>query len=613
MPETVDTSSIKSRKILPQPIESSSRSSKGRLEREKPENPLRSTESASHLFIPSNGALQSKLSGRSNAEPLRNESPEKRRLPEPVETIRMSYRRGGSDTRENSFASGFRIRRFAPQILETARRSFRKDSLYPRCHSDPSELQSENTKIDTSSSQTQSPLVAPESRFSYSSLLRRGEGTRRRSFRVSDLPPIPSSCSEDSNGSGLPSLSASASPSERVKDSRIDEQRRESCDEKFSEYLLSLAARSAKKRLKERALAAFPNEQVYQPVDHFAIDTEEDDSLSDRGLRPGGRKQKLSTYRRTSSTDLSWELRYMCHNKEEAEMKRQAKVGSKETGSSSSPTHQILNTAREIQGTADDHWQDGASVTQATSPPMLGEDLIFPQSSSPDGTIYENKNAARHRQMIFEQRYGGRGGLWCANLGVNDKRGDGLWMGTCRRASKYDGESRETLQPELKNPIHDHIKEAPTTSNGLTASKYAGKLPSNPSVKGQDLENVGRELNSQDYIEKEFHDGFVTQIYNYLSLGYPCVAHYYDHELSKISSIPVKELRRDDFHTDAKGYVSVDEATAGNTKSTGRTCMRWVALRLYIHEWAKHQPRTTENDNNLEAWGVCERKGSWAG
>lgn len=613
MPETVDTSSIKSRRILPQPIETSSRSFKDRFDRERPENPLRSTESASHLFIPPNGALQSKLSGHSNPESLRNESPEKRRLPEPVETIRMSYRRGGSDSRENNFAGGFHTRRFAPQLLETARRSFRKDNLYARCHSDSSQLQSVNTKINTSSSRTQSPLVAPESRFSYSSLLRRGEETRRHSFRVPDLPPIPSSCSEDSNGSGLPSLSASASSSECVKDSKIDEQRRESCDEQFSEYLLSLAARSAKKRLKERALAAFPNEQVYQPINHFAIDMEEDDSLSDRGLGPGGRKQKLSTYRRTSSTDLSWELRYMCRHKEEAEMKIQAKVGSKETGSSTSATHQMLNTAREIQGTADDDWQDGSAMTQATSPPMLGDDLIFPQSSSPDRTIYDNKNAARHRQMIFEQRYGGRGGLWCANLDVNDKRGDGLWMGTCRRASQYDGESRETVQLELKNPVHDQIKETPTRSNGLTASKYAGQLPSSPSVKDQDLENVDRELNPQDYIEKEFHDGFVTQIYNYLSLGYPCVAHYYDHELSKISSIPVKELRRDDFHTDAKGYVSVADGTAGNTKSTGRTCMRWAALRLYIHEWAKHQPRTTENDSNIEAWGVRERKGSWAG
>jgi hypothetical protein len=103
----------------------------------------------------------------------------------------------------------------------------------------------------------------------------------------------------------------------------------------------------------------------------------------------------------------------------------------------------------------------------------------------------------------------------------------------------------------------------------------------------------------------EFDDGFVTQIYNYLSLGYPCLARYYDRELSRISGISIEHLRQDDLQTDAKGYV------VASTNASQLSCMRWKALRLYIHEWARQQP-SMEDETNLEAWGMPERRGSWA-
>jgi hypothetical protein len=111
----------------------------------------------------------------------------------------------------------------------------------------------------------------------------------------------------------------------------------------------------------------------------------------------------------------------------------------------------------------------------------------------------------------------------------------------------------------------------------------------------------------------EFDDAFVTQMYNYLSLGYPCVARYYDHELSKVSGIPVSDLRRDDLHTDAKGYVGVTKGSATSGDIEGSVCMRWKALRIYIHQWARQHPRVTECDSSFETWGVRERRGSWAG
>jgi hypothetical protein len=75
-----------------------------------------------------------------------------------------------------------------------------------------------------------------------------------------------------------------------------------------------------------------------------------------------------------------------------------------------------------------------------------------------------------------------------------------------------------------------------------------GFLPITPPRSAQDVftESLDKKLNAEQEIEKEFHSGVITQIYNYLSLGYPSLAHKFDVELSKISRIPVEELRRDD-------------------------------------------------------------------
>jgi len=114
-------------------------------------------------------------------------------------------------------------------------------------------------------------------------------------------------------------------------------------------------------------------------------------------------------------------------------------------------------------------------------------------------------------------------------------------------------------------------------------------------------------------IDHEFHDGFVTQVYNYLSLGYPALARNFDYELSKISRIPIEELRRDDQLADVKGYVGVPEGSGVNEDGvTGGKCMRWMALRLYIREWARQKSKMTGSDDGVDAWGTRARRGSWA-
>ncbi|KAJ2973289.1 hypothetical protein NQ176_g6692 [Zarea fungicola] len=118
-------------------------------------------------------------------------------------------------------------------------------------------------------------------------------------------------------------------------------------------------------------------------------------------------------------------------------------------------------------------------------------------------------------------------------------------------------------------------------------------------------EKVRAERNEK--INMEFGDEFVTQVYNYLSLGYPAMARGFDEELSKMSRVSVEDLSRDDDKQLAKGHLL--EMSLEDTPEEER-CPRWKALRVYIMEWARQHP-DLENLNPL-AWGVHERRGSWA-
>src|SRR5690606_35776530 len=84
-----------------------------------------------------------------------------------------------------------------------------------------------------------------------------------------------------------------------------------------------------------------------------------------------------------------------------------------------------------------------------------------------------------------------------------------------------------------------------------------------------------------EQIAQEFNDEFITQVYNYLSLGYPATACVLDEELSKISGTSTAELRINDEKQMAKGHML--EMKLGETPEEDR-CPRWRALKVYITE-----------------------------
>jgi hypothetical protein len=137
-------------------------------------------------------------------------------------------------------------------------------------------------------------------------------------------------------------------------------------------------------------------------------------------------------------------------------------------------------------------------------------------------------------------------------------------------------------------------------------------LPPSPPPSNSGMANLDEKLGLEEIIESEFDDSFVTQVYNYLSIGYPAIARDFDEELSKISGVPVSELQQDDDLPAVRGYIRLGEDEKNEEGITEDTCARWKALRLYVQEWARQQPNMTKSPSNVSLGWNPARKGSWA-
>ncbi|KAL1856897.1 hypothetical protein VTK73DRAFT_8203 [Phialemonium thermophilum] len=306
------------------------------------------------------------------------------------------------------------------------------------------------------------------------------------------------------------------------------------------------------------------------------------------------------------------------------------------------------------------------------SPPLLGDDLVFRMCPSPEMTKLEPDH------------------LWDLQKGATaeDPNRDtseehGLWRGYCYTSDKTENlipadrpamisTPHPLLSPgdpfarafsmsiatdaisEEPQPVQDRSRTA-KGSPARTANSTLLGVPGDSRGRGHGHEPKGlhmlqgleerlrKEKEAADLEEKivgEFDDAFVTQVYNYLSLGYPATARAYDEELSKISHISIEELERDDdavldsmFSGDVGGCggagadgvkTPVNGARARKGNVTGHIMLdseekqgvpeeqrtpRWRALKKYIYEWARQHPDL--DAISPLAWGVQERRGSW--
>ncbi|KAF6817386.1 hypothetical protein CPLU01_13587 [Colletotrichum plurivorum] len=253
-------------------------------------------------------------------------------------------------------------------------------------------------------------------------------------------------------------------------------------------------------------------------------------------------------------------------------------------------------------------------MRKAASPPMLGKDLVFRTCPSPKQTKLEPDHPFSEMPTAEERN--------------RDTTGEaGLWRGYCFRKSESD---QAIVPSHLQGPRMLHTPLPPSTpvdpfaaafsrtslsdepSSAILTPSTAEHRPRSGELKGLHLvtgldDRLRREKALEEKIASEFDDTFITQVYNYLSLGYPAMARSFDEELSKISHMSIDELEVDDARQMASGHL-MEPAEAEMAEE--KRCPRWRALKAYIYEWARQHPDLDSLDPL--AWGVRERRGSWA-
>ncbi|KAI4257982.1 MAG: hypothetical protein LQ352_001415 [Teloschistes flavicans] len=609
LPQPIESTQRAQRRFAPEPIESSARSNRPAQGHEE-----RSPETAAvrSRILPQpleSSARSSKKQDKHNDAPSAAAttvtSPSRKHLPQPIQSNKSSSR----------------SRKYAPELVETTSRQRKRGDTLPTVldtdktehdPDDPVQHRIRQLRLSRPGAQPIPPVNSPitstdqvpqlhESRFSYANISKRAsldQTDRRHSFRVPQLPSIPSQTeeSEESDGSTCTSLSTTPSAEPDNAELRQDDGKGKGKGRKASGYILSLAAQAAEKQLREQAMAAYPNERFYEPVDHFAVDREDADSDGE-GI---GKLSRSATFPPPGGvtppggisdiTAPSSRQRILNGNGESVKRKNTQQpnlIGAQQKDDQMKPMH------------------------KAASPPMAGQNLKFPKCQSPRQTrvdVHQYPGAPPYLGMPQSREHSG---LWTPEGSKSRQNSkNGLWMGVCAQsAQKLQGPT--VIQSGLLTPVSERDDPMPSTGEESLAPEHQQLPPSPPtSIGGSKTSCIDAVLAREKAIDEEFHDGFITQVYNYLSLGYPALARKYDHELSKITHVPVENLRQDDAKANAKGYVGVPESTAEDLRGVqeGR-CERWTALRLYVREWARQQPMFGAG-GGLAQGGV--RKGSWA-
>ncbi|KAH6656490.1 hypothetical protein BKA67DRAFT_654827 [Truncatella angustata] len=466
--------------------------------------------------------------------------------------------------------------------------------------------------------------------------------------------------------------------------------RRESCDDNSNHYLLAVAAREAfRQRELEQAMSAYPNGLQPQNVEHFVVrDNSGDDvTYEEEPLRHGTSKliRRKSTDLNWAVSEMRQHAEKMAALKvKERDMSIDEDLD--EMDIAPPPEDPLWTTAgprqpsrNQLNELAQSPWQSPFLIASSPrvvatshapsprtqpettgfksgpfgnpfaaynqgkeesllrrtrkSPPMLGMELKFRMCPSPKATRLEPD----HPWPIY-------GDASRPEEKQRDASGEtGLWRGYCVASGDEDMIPSTFQQPELlATPAEPANSTDPFSMAFASTIGSGGETPRTPASptrrdqpKGLHLlsgldERLKKEMvrkEKQARLLAEFDDAFVTQVYNYVSLGYPAMARQFDEELSKISGLPIRELQKDDDKKIEKGFMLDMELKIKESNNYGsdeemktpeedekknNKPPRWAALRLYIREWARQHPYLGDDEGNQLAWGVRARRGSWA-
>lgn len=611
-PEPIATTTSTNRKFKPDPIETSTRSSRQKFNKDWDDETSPTRERRQRPKLVAKGPEMNRQ--------LRSamKRPSKKFTPQLIETAQRSRKAG--DSRPALLPSD--KTEATPDVISTRRARILGIPPTPPTNTPTTDLPQNPLFLEIASGIQHNicPLARRRSYFSSS----------EHSFRVPDLDPIESSESEASNPPSPTTSSWTTDHSFMYKEAT---RMRESVDDRSSGYLLELAAKAAENQLREQALAAFVNSDTHEHVDHFIgrEDTERSGSSIEQTERESG----------SSFTEVNWELdamrKYQEHQEAEKGKRKPDTHNQKRTehikasfGPFGNPTNlPDAEMSKKLNASKKDHEME--RMRNEARPPMLGQDLRFPRCDSPEPSRFDptqgcdavrtamcylseqSKAASEKGESLWCGQGNGRQtsttpSLWStANSRASSTHG--LWGGSC-----VNGGDKSPRGPTgILTPSHEKaqpLSPCPTPAMSL--------LPPTPPTSTYhtnfvttDFSSIDEKLALEQSITEDFSDDFVTQVYNYLSLGYPSMARPFDGELSKISKISVHELRQDDYLAESRGYIRLGKD--GNLKSseiTEETCMRWRALRTYIQEWARQHPNMSEEEFGMG--GSAVRKGSWA-
>ncbi|CAI4213350.1 unnamed protein product [Parascedosporium putredinis] len=398
-------------------------------------------------------------------------------------------------------------------------------------------------------------------------------GLPRLTDRADDTPtPGPSS--------RVPRLSAGP-PEETVPTAApplaADDHEHESEDD----FLLELAARRAERQLHEAALAAFPSNRAREgAANHFysrESDSETTASESRFSAQPSYTRRRVrgrGAGLRRRSTDLGWWHKVMQEHAEQKDVESepesidwyrekeelQCAPASVPVPTEDKPHADIQIVApkprklhKEQGGIARAicaEPQEDESVDmefeimrRAASPPLLGDNIVFPRCHSPEPCRLSTD--LPYTLRAFEE---GRRDL---------TQKSGLWGGYCYNSAEE--QQRAAVE-------------------GAMSITCASVLESQPHALA--LESV---TDSCSYLSIVQRERLQLPL-----LSYPASARAFDEELSGTTGLGLglDDMRRDDAAILAKGLIWDDEVE--KLPEPGR-CARWRALKAYVHNWARAQ------------------------
>ena len=453
---------------------------------------------------------------------------------------------------------------------------------------------------------------------------------------------------------------------------------RESVDDRFSGYLLALAARAAEKQLRDQEAAVFSAADAHDPIAHYIDESGSDESpvvsrTATQAKAPGKYRRDSDDERAAlSAMRAHGEARHRSQSParrktgafnvefdaEAAQDAWMANSGVNATHASNARSREPLPNAGTagrndvIGGTQRD--PDLKQMRKAASPPMLGGDMEFPRCPSPERARFDVTQGPEFLRMSM---YGDGGkGLWGQEAkphpspqpspqpGKEEKNDGGgkaggctgLWGGHCTASSNLPTSipqgivtPRRTPSTEPSDPFQSLNIAVTTPASAAGARHPPSPPPSNTSVTSLGGTKSTKQAREDAILAKEFPDTFVTQVYNYLSLGFPALARKFDDELCKISGVCVDELRQDDKLAEQRGYLRLGEDEVDVLKPEGsdgeetapvqgEECARWRALRIYVREWGRQMGVCEEGGERrrvdpVKTWGVPGREGRWAG